>query len=157
PSVYDGRVDPPTEPFDFPAFVAQLERRLAQPLPGLPAQLAMAPRPRGAPHPEFDPEAAVPAAVMALLFPDRADGGRPRLALTRRTEHVASHKGQVCLPGGVLDPDESPIDAALREVREEIGVPAHEVRVVGSLTPVFIPVSGFRMEPFVAIAPRRPS
>jgi len=153
---YDGRVAPPAARFDFPDFAERLERRLAEPLPGLPAQLAMAPRPRSPPRPPFHPENAIPAAVLALLFPDRADGGAPLLTLTRRTEHVASHKGQICLPGGVLDPDETPIDAALREVHEEIGVPAQRLRVVGRLTPVFIPVTGFRMEPFVAVAPERP-
>jgi 8-oxo-dGTP pyrophosphatase MutT (NUDIX family) len=153
---YDGRVAPPTDPFDFAAFIARLEQRLAQPLPGLPAQLAMAPRPRSAPRPPFHPENAVPAAVLALLFPDGTDGGAPLLTLTRRTEHVASHKGQVCLPGGVLDDGETPTDAALRELREEIGVPAHDVRILGPLTPVFIPVTGYRMQPFVAVAPRRP-
>jgi 8-oxo-dGTP pyrophosphatase MutT (NUDIX family) len=149
-------VAPRTDPFDFAAFIARLELRLAQPLPGLPAQLAMAPHPRSPPRPPFHPGNAVPAAVLALLFPDDADGGAPLLTLTRRTEHVASHKGQVCLPGGVLDDGETPTDAALRELREEIGVPAHKVRILGPLTPVFIPVSGFRMEPFVAVAPRRP-
>ncbi len=156
---YDGRVAPRTDPFDFAAFITRLERRLAQPLPGLPAQLAMAPRPRSAPRPPFHPENAVPAAVLALLFPDGpdgADGGAPLLTLTRRTEHVASHKGQVCLPGGVLDDGETPTDAALRELREEIGVLARDVRILGALTPVFIPVTGYRMEPFVAVAPRRP-
>ena len=77
--------------------------------------------------------------------------------LTRRTEQVAAHKREVCLPGGALDPGESAVDAALRELDEEIGVARSELRVLGGLTPVFIPVSGFRMEPFVVAAARRPA
>jgi 8-oxo-dGTP pyrophosphatase MutT (NUDIX family) len=142
--------------FDFTAFTSRLERRLAEPLPGLPAQLAMAPRPRRVPADPFDPERALPAAVLAILFQDRARDGLPQLALTRRTDRVASHKGQICLPGGALDPGETPVAAALREAHEEIGVAPDMVRVVGRLTPVFISVSGYRMEPFVAVAAERP-
>lgn len=156
----------PLPPGSFAAFVARLERRLALPLPGRHAQLAMAPRPRRQLPPERDPDLAVPAAVLALLFP-AAEGegtiagsarpGEPCLVLTRRTQHVAAHKGQICLPGGALDPGESPLDAALREADEELGIARSLVRVLGRLTPIFIPVSGFRMEPFVAATQARPS
>jgi len=125
----------------------------------------MAPRPRRRTT-TFDPERANPAAVLVLLFPaepgERALGGGvrpgdPCLILTRRTAHVAAHKGEICLPGGALDPGESAVDAALREAEEEIGVARREMRVLGQLTPVFIPVSGFRLEPFVAAAAQRPA
>jgi len=138
---------------EFASFVVRLERRLLGPLPGLAAQLAMAPRPRRArPPPGIDPSRPIPAAVLALLFP----GGEPCLVLTRRTDRVETHKGQICLPGGAVDRDETPIEAALREADEEIGVARAAVRIVGALTPIFIPVSGFRMEPFVAVTDRRP-
>ncbi len=100
-----------------------------------------------------DPARPIPAAVLALLYPGTSE---PHLVLTRRTTRVAAHKGQICLPGGVLAPGETALDAALRETREEIGVDAAALRVIGRLTPIFIPVSGFRMEPFVAIARKRP-
>jgi 8-oxo-dGTP pyrophosphatase MutT (NUDIX family) len=146
----------PASPFDFAAFTARLERRLAQPLPGPPAQLTMAPRPRRAPANPSDPDRAVAAAVIAILFHDPASDDLPRLALTRRTDRVASHKRQICLPGGALDPGESPADAALREAHEEIGVAPEWLRIIGRLTPLYIAVSGYRMEPFVAVAPQRP-
>ena len=142
--------------FDFDGFAARLERRLAQPLPGLPAQLAMAPRPRRAPVNPSDPDRAIAAAVVAILFHDPATDGVPRLALTRRTDRVASHKRQICLPGGALDPGETPVAAALREAHEEIGVAPDRLRIIGRLTPLYIAVSGYRMEPFVAVAPQRP-
>lgn len=147
----------------FEHFARALTRRFEQPLPGVAAQLAMAPRPRRRPAPGVDPDRPIPAAVVALFFPGdpAADpvivAGEPCLLLTRRTEHVASHKGQVCLPGGALDAGEAPLDAALREVHEEVGVAPSDVRIVGRLTPVFIPVSGFQIEPFVATTPLRPS
>lgn len=149
----------------FHDFAVRLERRLRAPLPGLAAQLPMAPRPRSPVAPGFSHDQATPAAVLALLFPAddrsptlvaRARPGEPCLLLTRRTEHVATHKREVCLPGGALDPGESAFDAALREAREEVGVARSLVRLLGHLTPVFIPVSGYRMEPFVAACERRP-
>ncbi len=147
----------------FERFVAALERRLSAPLPGAAAQLVMAPRPRRRPAPGCDPDHPIPAAVLALLFP--ADGdpsagiarGEPLLALTRRTDSVAAHKGQVCLPGGVVEPGESALAAALREAHEEVGLDPGAARVHGRLTPVFIPVSGFRIEPFVATSAVRPN
>jgi 8-oxo-dGTP pyrophosphatase MutT (NUDIX family) len=152
---------------EFAEFVARLERRLAQPLPGVAAQLPMAPRPRHTrPVPDVDPEHPIPAAVLALLFPagehePTVDGfatkGEPCLVLTRRSEHVESHKGQICLPGGALDSGESALDAALREADEEVGLARDGVRVLGRLTSLYIPVSGFRIEPFVAATDRRPT
>ena len=152
---------------DFAQFVARVERRLAGPLPGLAAQLPMAPRPRHTrPVPGVDPQHPIPAAVLALLFPAGAheptvDGfaaeGEPCLVLTRRSEHVDAHKGQICLPGGALDEGESALDAALREADEEVGLSRDGVRVLGRLTSLYIPVSGFRIEPFVAATSSRPT
>ncbi|MBL8840221.1 MAG: CoA pyrophosphatase [Planctomycetes bacterium] len=145
----------------FDRFAAALAHRLRSAPPGVAAQLPMAPRPRRSPAPGVDPERPIPAAVLALFFPGVASPqvreGEPCFLLTRRTERLAAHRGQVCLPGGALDAGESPQQAALREAHEEVGVDPAEVAVVGRLTPVFIPVSGFRIEPFVAVAARRPT
>ena len=60
------------------------------------------------------------------------------------------------LPGGVVELDETFEDAALREAHEEVALAAGAVRVIGALTPIDIPVSGFRLHPIVAAAPTRP-
>ena len=66
------------------------------------------------------------------------------------------HGGQVSLPGGVVDPGETFEQAALREAHEEVALPLDEVRVLGALTPLDIPVSGFRLHPIVATRASRP-
>jgi 8-oxo-dGTP pyrophosphatase MutT (NUDIX family) len=77
------------------------------------------------------------------------------IILTVRAEGLR-HGGQVSLPGGVLDPGETFEQAALREAHEEIALTPSDVRILGPLTPLDIPVSGFRLHPIVAIQPTRP-
>lgn len=135
-----------------------LERRLraalAGPLPGVPAQLRMAPRPRVGWDPARVPAGVRDGAALILLYPD---AGGPRLPLTVRGAALRRHTGQVSLPGGGVDEGESIETAALREAAEEIGVVPAAVRLVGRLTPLHIPVSGFLLHPVVGLAERRPA
>ncbi len=123
-------------------------------LPGVEAQLRMAPQPRGGWKPGFAPDAARPAAALLLLFPA---GGRAAVLLTKRASALPNHAGQVSLPGGAVDPGESIEEAALREAEEEVGLFRADVRVIGRLTPLHIPVSGFVLHPVVGTAASRPS
>lgn len=142
--------------FDDDSFVAvlrHLEDRLRAPLPGGAAQSAMAPWP-GRDWPSgFDHAHIRPAAGLLMLFPI-AD--RPHVILTIRADTLGRHGGQVSLPGGVIDAGETVEEAALREAHEEIGLDATAVRVIGALTPLDIPISGFRLHPVVAATDRRP-
>ena len=94
-----------------------------------------------------------PAAVLILLF---ARDGRPHVVLTVRGAGLPHHADQVSLPGGRPAPGETPEETALREADEEIGVRAGEVVVAGRLTPVHIAVSGFTVQPIVALAATAP-
>jgi len=135
----------------------ELERRLgaalAEPLPGLDAQLRLAPKPRRGWQPGLGPAEARPAAALLLLFPT---DGEVRFLLTVRSSSLPNHAGQVSLPGGAVEPGETIEQAALREAHEEVGVSPAGVRVVGRLTPLHIPVSGFMLHPVVGIADERP-
>lgn len=86
------------------------------------------------PHlPEAD--GADVAAVLVPIFPDA--GGVHRLLLTKRPMTMPTHAGHLAFPGGRPDPDDqSPIDTALREAHEEVGVDPSLVEVLGFLRPI---------------------
>lgn len=86
----------------------------------------------------------------AVLLPIVEAQAGPALILTRRTDQVEHHKGQISFPGGALDDGEDPLDGALRETCEEIGVPPADVEVLGGLDDEEAAVSGFLVSPFVA-------
>jgi 8-oxo-dGTP pyrophosphatase MutT (NUDIX family) len=136
----------------FSALIADLSSALARPLPAAAAHLLMSPRPRRA-WPE-GPNRVRDAAGLLLLFPH---AGRAHIVLTVRAETLGRHGGQVSLPGGVIEPGEAFEQAALREAHEEVSLRSDEVRIVGMLTPVDIPVSGFRLHPIVGAGEKRPA
>ena len=76
------------------------------------------------------PASAQPSAVLVGLF-DSSVG--PQVLLTRRSESLSSHRGQVAFPGGRLEPGETSLQAALRETREEIGIDVTSATVLGEL------------------------
>jgi 8-oxo-dGTP pyrophosphatase MutT (NUDIX family) len=131
-----------------------LRARLTDPLPGVHAQRRFAPTPVAADwSPDLVPEAARHAAALILLYPG---GVGPALPLTLRHDGLPHHPGQVSLPGGAIDPEESARAAALREAEEEIGVASSHVRLAGPLSTLWVPVSGFVIHPFVGIADEPP-
>src|SRR6202163_4701786 len=127
---------------------------LEQPLPGAPAQALMAPRPRRQWPASFDPARIRHAGGLLLVFPIEAAA---HIVLTVRADTLGRHGGQVSLPGGVVEAGETFEEAAIREAHEEVGLSPDDVRVLGALTPLDIPVSGFRLHPIVAAAAERPA
>lgn len=91
------------------------------------------------------------AGVLMILF-DVDDVGH--VVLTKRSEVVAHHKGEVSLPGGKFEPgDDGLLGSALREAEEEIAVPRSALDVLGPLDDVHTMASGFRVSPWVAHHP----
>ena len=92
------------------------------------------------------------AATLVLLYP-YLGGKESALVLTVRQPGLRDHSGQVSLPGGSRDGSET----ALREGWEEVGVPAEHPAVLGRLSPIHIPPSGFSVFPVVAALDYLPS
>ncbi len=134
-------------------FIERWRTRLAQPLPGRAAQSRMAPDLSYGRH--SDPPAwnARPAAVLALFY---RQGNQWRLPLTVRPAHLSAHAGQICLPGGAIQEDESIEQAALRELQEEIGIAPEGVQLLGRLSPINLFVSNFSVTPCVAMTEAAP-
>lgn len=89
-----------------------------------------------------------PAAVLVAFL--RAHG-ELHLILTKRASHLRHHPGQIAFPGGKIDAgDRGPVDAALREASEEIGLPATGVEVLG-LLPAHTTITGYSITPVLAL------
>ncbi len=125
----------------FESYVTEAKRALLEPLPGLDAQIAMAPEGRITDDYNPEPATARRGAVLILVYPG-AQG--VTIPLIKRPEDRSVHSGQIAFPGGAFESPESfPLETALRETEEEIGIPRDAVEVLGLLSPLYIPPSNF--------------
>ena len=92
------------------------------------------------------------AAAVVLILYER--GGELAVPCVIRRPDLPYHPGQVALPGGTVKPGEAAWEAASREVEEEVGIPAGELRALGSGGDVYTSVSNFHVVSFVAHAAR---
>jgi len=130
-----------------------LQQRLTKPLPGVDAHFELVPssvdaRQRLMPAPDDARQSAV---LVTLL---ESQGELPDVLFTLRSENLRTHKSQISFPGGRLDEGEDFTTAALRELHEETGVDASAVRILGHLTPIFIPPSNSQVIPVVGMTLR---
>lgn len=93
----------------------------------------------------------ITAAVLVPLF---SKDGLVHVLLTKRSELVEHHKGEISFPGGKLDDtDPDLLSCALRETEEEVGIEPVDVRVVGELDEFYTVATGFVVAPFVGVIP----
>jgi 8-oxo-dGTP pyrophosphatase MutT (NUDIX family) len=92
-------------------------------------------------------ESARPSAVLVGLF-ESTNG--VEAILTRRSQSLTNHRGEISFPGGRLENGETAVDAALRETHEEIGIPPSEARIMGELNSMATVVSNSHIVPIVA-------
>ncbi len=90
----------------------------------------------------------------AVLIPLYSKNGRIHVLLTKRSDMVEHHRGEISFPGGKLDPeDQDLLSCALREADEEVGIAAKDVRVIGELDDFYTVATNFLVVPFVGIIP----
>jgi 8-oxo-dGTP pyrophosphatase MutT (NUDIX family) len=89
-----------------------------------------------------------PAAVLVAV----TERERPGVLLLHRPSNMRSHPGQIAFPGGKIDPGETPVEAALREAWEELGIRESKVRVIGP-SDVYRTHSGFEITPVLGVVP----
>jgi 8-oxo-dGTP pyrophosphatase MutT (NUDIX family) len=139
----------------FETFITNLKNKIEKPLPGISAQYEMA-------HvnrekillTSNESKEYKPSAVLILLFPN--NNNQPTILLIERNSYIGYHSGQIALPGGKAEiSDDNLQSTALREYFEETGsdiIPT----IIGKLTPVYIPVSKFMVQPYIAYANKKP-
>lgn len=160
-------------------FEQQLKLQLAGSLPGPTVQRQMAPELAFGRHRGPIPSSARQAAVLMLvharatpstLEPDASQGDNASttdgtssppddwsIVAIVRPKHMKFHPGQIALPGGMVEPGETALQAALREFEEELGASAATIRVLGQLTSLYVFASDAQVTPFVAFSPGRPT
>ncbi len=128
-----------------------LRLRLSQSLPGMEAHKKMIPKFDGRTPKYFnDTQKLKEAAVLIVLF---EEDSTIKTILIERVINSGHHSGQIAFPGGKKEKtDKNLIQTALRETKEEVGVSISEDSVIGELTAVQIPISGFKVLPIVAIS-----
>ena len=128
---------------------------IKRPLPGRTAQFKMSHVVRR--QEQVIPDNARIASTLILLYPKNDEW---HLVLIQRTSNNPNdrHGGQISLPGGQQEESDTSLSAtAIREAQEEIGADPSKITLLGELTDLYIPVSNFKVHPFVAYTNERPS
>lgn len=140
----------------FKKFISDLKIKLELPLPGIEAQFEVAHVQREkviATSPESNNYK--PSAVLILLYPNEKN--QTSILLIERMTYDGHHSGQIALPGGKVEPTDKDLEAtALREFFEETGSDLMPT-IIGRLTPMYIPVSQFMVQPFVGYVNQKPN
>ncbi len=128
---------------------------LRLPLPGAAAQMLLAPSARVRDIYQKEKELQpVRSGVLLMLYYRHST---LHISFIRRPEYPGIHSGQMAFPGGRYEPEDADLEAtALRETEEETGVPREKIRVVGPLTPLYIPPSNYLVSPYLAITDNDP-
>jgi len=129
-------------------FIRWLKPEFKKELPGKAIQYRMAPSERV--HGVFPSEKnnlTQTGSVLILIFPKNK---KINIVLIQRATYPGVHSDQISFPGGKFEKgDKDLIDTALRETKEEIGASVKDIRILGTLTPLFIPVSNIEVHPAV--------
>ncbi len=143
--------------------IDRIKENLKFELPGIKAWEKMAVRNKGRPKEKLDElnewaqkkntGSLKEAAIILILIKKKNDIVFP---LIRRPDNIKNHPGQIALPGGAREGEEKLKETAKREAQEEIGIKSEDIKIIGQLTPIPVPVSGYLVHPFVGTTSKIP-
>jgi 8-oxo-dGTP pyrophosphatase MutT (NUDIX family) len=133
---------------NFISFTENLKEVLQKPLPGREAQNIMASGFYLEKKIDLTTLTGHKKSAVCLLFYEK--NNTPHFLLIKRPDTHRYHAGQIALPGGSCDSGETYEQTALRELEEETGIKIFPGTILGRLTPLYIPVSNFYIQPVVA-------
>jgi 8-oxo-dGTP pyrophosphatase MutT (NUDIX family) len=132
----------------YTELLSHLKNALQGELPGYLAHQKMLPPGRSLKAGPYESPSTKMSSVLVLLFPD---GDRVFTCLMKRPSTMKHHPGQISFPGGkVEEGDLSAEMTALREAQEEVGIDSSKVQIIGKLSDLYVEVSRFKIQPFLA-------
>lgn len=138
----------------YSAVKTYLKETLHGELPGIRAHSKMLPPGRHLKTSDDELSMVKMSSVLLLLFPE---GDRLYTCLTKRPRTMKHHPGQISFPGGKVEKDDSSAEmTALREAREEVGLDQNGIEILGKLSDLYVEVSRFSIQPFLAWADQKP-
>lgn len=131
-----------------------IKKALSQALPGSVSHLKMLPLNRELSAKPDELARIKHSSVLLLLF---KENNELNACLIKRPAHMKHHASQIGLPGGRIEKGETAIETALRETLEEIGITSDQIEILGSLSEIYVQVSGFQIHPFVGWINEKPA
>jgi len=138
----------------YSAVKTYLKEILLGELPGVQAHSKLLPPGRRLKTNDDELSSVKMSSVLLLLFPE---GEQLYICLTKRPQTMKHHPGQISFPGGKVEKDDLSAEmTALREAREEVGIDHHQIEILGKLSDLYVEVSKFSIQPFLAWADQKP-
>jgi 8-oxo-dGTP pyrophosphatase MutT (NUDIX family) len=136
------------------SILTYLKETLRGELPGVEAHHKMLPPGRRLKSFDHELSSVKQSSVLLLLFPE---GDQIYICLTKRPTTMRFHPGQISFPGGKVEKDDPSAEmTALREAREEVGIDPASIEILGKLSDLYLEVSKFSIQPFLAWADKKP-
>lgn len=131
-----------------------IKKALSQSLPGQVSHRKMLPLNRDLSAQPDEQLRIKHSSVLLLLF---KKNNELNACLIKRPSHMKHHASQIGLPGGRIEKGETALETAFRETWEEIGISREKIEILGSLSELYVQVSGFQINPFVGWISEKPA